>query len=253
MANSPSKHLVLGIGEVGKAIAEVLEKAHEVIRVDRDWPEDVTCDVMHVCLPYKNQATFISTVEDALHKFSPKLTIIHSTVEVGTTDKLAATADVVHSPVRGVHPNLTKGVRIFVKYFAAGNSGGKTTGRLASKAASYFKECGVKTQVWPDAIDTELGKILSTTYYFWNIAFEKEAARIAEKYGASWARVYKKWNEDYNDGYETLGMPNVRRPVLKRMPGEVGGHCLVPNAGLLGGFLGRFLLLLNRLYKHLRL
>ena len=114
-ASLRSRHYVAGNGEVGSAIAETLSGEYDV-EVFGKAGTSGTCDVLHVCFPHSD--TFEAQVEDAALRYAPNLTIIHSTVPVGTTDSLATTLRVVHSPVRGVHPHLVEGVRTFVKYFA---------------------------------------------------------------------------------------------------------------------------------------
>lgn len=222
------KHFIAGNGEIGSAIKEVLSDKYDVVAFNKEGTEG-TCDVLHICFPHSS--SFEWEVEEAVTRYAPGLTIIHSTVPVGTTDRLATSIRIVHSPVRGVHPNLTEGVRTFTKYF-----GGEWS--AAKEAAEIFREVGVRADIWPSARDTELAKLLSTTYYGIAILFQKHAKRLSDKHGTDYHRVYEKWNDHYNEGYQLLGMPNVTRPVLKNMPGKIGGHCVQANWKLLGGTLG---------------
>lgn len=217
-------HLIIGAGEVGRALKEVLSEKWPVHI--RDIQDDAfgTFDVLHICFPPVGE--FVRSVRAYTRKYRPKLVVIHSTVSVGTTAKLGA--DAVHSPIRGVHPHLAEGIRTFVKYFG---------GIRAKEAARYFAACGVRTRTFQRAETTELLKILDTTYYGWNIVFAKEAARICAELGLSFDEVYTEANRDYNEGYAKLGMPNVVRPVLRAMPGKIGGHCIIPNTKLLKDWL----------------
>jgi len=52
-------------------------------------------------------------------------------------------------------------------------------------------------------------------------------------YDLQYDEVYTHPNNTYNEGYEELGMPNVRRPVLYPPEGKIGGHCIAPNFELL--------------------
>jgi len=49
--------------------------------------------------------------------------------------------------------------------------------------------------------------------------------------------VYTVPNQDYNKGYTKLGLERVVRPVLKYVPGSIGGHCLIPNCELLDAWI----------------
>jgi UDP-N-acetyl-D-mannosaminuronate dehydrogenase len=45
-------------------------------------------DVMHVCLPCKNEEQFTDIAADYVKQFKPELVIINSTVPPGTTKKV---------------------------------------------------------------------------------------------------------------------------------------------------------------------
>ena len=218
------KHLIIGAGEVGLALKEVLSKKWPVsIRDARDELSG-TFDVLHICFPPVKG--FLKIVRGYIKQYKPRLVIIHSTVPIGTTSKLGDIA--VHSPIRGVHPHLADGIRTFVKYFG---------GKRAKVAAEYFKVIGIPTRIYKVAETTETLKILDTTYYGWNIIFAKEAKRICDKLGLDFDEVYSMPNQDYNQGYTKLGKPNVVRPVLLPTSGKIGGHCVIQNTKLLRDWL----------------
>lgn len=223
---------ILGYGEIGSSIGRIVEEKHEVTAQDPRLGKkfDKKFDVMHVCVPFIDK--FMDIVAGAIKEHKPKLTIIESTVQVGTTRKIAEAtkASVVHSPCRGVHPNLTEGIKTFVKFVGATNK------EDAKAAAEHYASLGIKAEVCDSPEDTELGKIMSTTYYMANIVFCKEVARLCKEKGLNFDHVYTKFNNTYNEGYVKLGMPHVVRPVLKAMPGKVGGHCLRPNVELLNKY-----------------
>lgn len=233
---SKGRHLVIGAGEVGKALFEVLGKRYKVSIRDKDDDTSGPYDVLHIAYPpFKN---FVGATKRYIKEYKPKLVIIHSTVPVGTTRKIGSRA--VHSPIRGVHPHLAKGIRTFVKYFGGPN---------ASLAARYFSKLGIPVKVFKDAETTELLKILDTTYYGWNILFAKEVERISKRFGLDLDDVYTLPNRDYNDGYKALNMEHVIRPVLRSMKGKIGGHCVIPNTRLLKDWLTETLKKRNEYYK----
>jgi UDP-N-acetyl-D-mannosaminuronate dehydrogenase len=132
---------------------------------------------------------------------------------------------VVHSPIRGVHPHLAKGIKTFVKYFG---------GKKAKEAAKVFERLGVKTKVFKDARTTEAIKLWDTSQYGRLIMLEKEIHQWCKENKIDFDAVYTQANKDYNTGYVALGRPEVVRPYLKHMPGPIGGHCVTPNSKLLG-------------------
>ncbi len=215
------KHLIVGYGEVGKAINSVFTDA-DIVDLDnrRILKHESPYNVMHVCFPYSE--SFIDYVEGYKNEFKPDLVIVHSSVPVGTCAKLRA----VHSPVRGVHPHLEKGIRTFLKYF-----GGADVGAIT--AADIFENNGIKTCVISDSKTTEAAKLWDTTQYGVMILLEKEIHKFCKENDVDFDTVYRHFNESYNEGYTKLDMSHVVRPSLIHMDGPIGGHCVVQNAHLL--------------------
>jgi hypothetical protein len=229
------KNLVIGYGEVGQAISRVLN-TNDVIDKNsgiylKNGPQEF--DTMHICFPY-TAGEFEKEVTAYQNTFRPKITIIHSSVPLGTSDKLNA----VHSPIRGVHPHLEKGIRTFVKYFG---------GFKAHEAAAIFAEKGIETRVIRDARTTEASKLWDTTQYGIMILLEKEIYKFCRDNGLDFEVVYASFNETYNEGYRELGMGYVNRPALMHKDGKIGGHCVVENAALLDTDLARLIIEKNSL------
>ncbi len=205
--------LVIGAGEVGESLAQVLE----CDIIDRDEELDEEYDIIHICFPYSEE--FKSEVKRYQKIYKPKYTIVHSTVPIGTCAKL----DVFHSPIRGMHPKLAESLTTFTTYLAPGND----------EIKYYFEEKGMKVVSVGKSEETEALKLFDTTYYFWNIMYEKKVHQFCEDNDLDFDVIYKHANETYNEGYKQMGKLHVRRPILKHMEGPVGGHCLVPNAKIL--------------------
>ena len=212
------QHVVIGAGEVGQAIFNVLSEKHDVYMRDIEPDGPQRADVLHVCFPYSYN--FNEAVYDYVKEYQAKLWIIHSTVPRGTSAKLSA----VHSPVRGRHPALTESVRTFVKFFG---------GPRAAEAAAYFSECGVPVKVVADSDATEAGKMWELAQYGLAIAIEKSIYAYCEDNRLDFDTVYTLFAETYNEGYTALNEPQFVRPVLRHMPGPIGGHCVVPGSLML--------------------
>ncbi len=216
---------ILGYGEIGSALA-AFYKNPKIKDLKRD--DDLSgVDVLHVCIPWSDN--FVAILEKEIRHIKPKITIIHSTVVPGTTKKLTSTfyGMVVHSPVRGVHPHLHKGIKTFVKYIGADS---KRAGQMAKK---HLESLGIKTKVFFPSISTELGKILDTTYYGLCIAWHGEMKKMCDSMHVNFDQVVTDFNTTYNEGYAKLGKHNVVRPVLLAPSKYIGGHCVVPNTKLL--------------------
>lgn len=228
------KSLIIGNGEVGAALHKILSAGHEVYSRDIENLNIEGVEVLHICFPYFEG--FIQAVKKYKKKYKPKYTVIHSTVPVGTSKKCGA----YHSPIRGVHPILDKGIKTFVKYLAPGSK----------EIKNYFEKCGIKIKENDSSDNTEAAKIFCTAYYGWNIVFEKEVHEFCKKNGLDFNMVYTDLNRTYNDGYKKLGMEHVTRPVLKHVPGGIGGHCVIPNLRFLDNDISRFILAENEKFKN---
>lgn len=205
--------LVIGCGEVGSAVAGLLNA--DKCDVNLPAPRE-RYDVVHVCFPYSEQ--FVEHVAAYQEKFQPELTVIHSTVPLGTSRKCGA----VHSPIRGKHPNLLESLTVFVKYFG---------GERAKEAAALFSQCSCVCV--PDQETTEALKLWDTTIYGVNIALEKTIHEWCKKMGVDFQTVYTHAGQTYNAGYAAMGHPEYCKYVLRHVEGKCGGHCVNSNSEIL--------------------
>jgi len=216
---------IIGYGEVGQAIAKFYREPKIKDLERKDNLQGV--DVLNICIPWKDN--FVDIVKSEIEKTKPKLVIIHSTTAPGTTKKISDSVNcfVVHSPVRGVHPDLYSGIKTFVKYIGTDD---KKAGELAKE---HLEDLGIKVKVFEPSVTTEIGKLLSTSYYGVCIAFHGEMKKICDKLNVNFEKAVTDFNETYNEGYIKLGKPNVVRPVLYPPEKGIGGHCIHPNSEIL--------------------
>jgi len=214
---------ILGYGEVGRAIEKLYPSIVKIKDIKRD---DCLYEVkyLHVCIPFTD--SFVKDVIDYITEYSPEYAIIHSTVLPGTTTciEAATQSKLVHSPIRGVHPNLYEGLITFVKYIGSNTD--------CKEVVAHFKELGVITKVVDTPETSELAKLLSTTYYGLCIAWHGEMKGMCDSLGVDFSEAVTDWNRSYNEGYTKLDMDHVVRPVLYP-PDKIGGHCILPNADIL--------------------
>jgi len=222
MSEDNSNIGILGYGEIGKAIAKFY-KNPKIKDLNRDDGLKGV-EILHVCIPWSDK--FVGIVKKEIKSTKPKLTIIHSTIAPGTTKKLGK--GVVHSPVRGIHPHLYEGIKTFVKYIGTNDK------KAGERAKKHLESLGIKAKVFTPAATTELAKLLDTTYYGVAIAWHGEMAKICQKLGIDFEEAVTDFNATYNEGYTKLGKKNVVRPVLYPPKDGISGHCIIPNAEILG-------------------
>ena len=75
MAVNNKKVVVLGLGEVGKPLFQLISKHQEVVGIDVTPPEEriTDVDVLHVCYPYEIK-DFIGVTCRYIQEYNPKVT-----------------------------------------------------------------------------------------------------------------------------------------------------------------------------------
>ena len=215
---SNTKTLVIGLGEVGGALAEVLERVHPVLKHDiepREFSDPI--GVMHICIPFTSRAQFEPLAIEYIRRFKPQLTIINSTVLPGTTRSISekTSSPVAYSPVRGKHVKMAKDLLHYVKFVGAGEEA------WAEQAAAHFQEHGMKTRVLEKPETLEVAKLGETTYFGVIIAWAQEFNRYVQRAGGDY--------EEATEFFEEVGF----LPRQRYFPGFIGGHCVIPNINLL--------------------
>src|SRR5258706_14675396 len=112
------KVFVIGLGEVGGPLIELIQPHHKAFGIDikpvGDLPQ---CDVMHICFPYVEPEKFIKEALRYIATYKPRVSIINSTVGPGTTRRIATESNspVVYSPIRGKHKKMKEDMVHYVK------------------------------------------------------------------------------------------------------------------------------------------
>jgi UDP-N-acetyl-D-mannosaminuronate dehydrogenase len=210
--------LVVGLGEVGKPLLAILSQHYQAVGIDvKDPSEEIErADVMHICYPFEIY-DFVGESVRYIGRYQPALTIINSTVGVGTTRKIAtaAGAEVVHSPVRGKHVCMQEEMLSYTKFIGAIDS------KAADDAARHFTACGFKTRILSSPETTELGKLAETTYFGMMIAWAQEVERYCDRTGTNYDEVISLFDE-------------IKFfPPVRYFPGIIGGHCVMRNIEIL--------------------
>jgi UDP-N-acetyl-D-mannosaminuronate dehydrogenase len=209
--------VIVGLGEVGKPLLEIITTRHEVFGVDIDLAAPVNqCDVMHVCFPFRDKE-FVDQVSEYIGQYRPSLTIINSTVAPGTTRQIATKSgtSVVNSPIRGKHARMREELLHYTKFIGALDP---DTGK---RAVDHFQGLGMKTRLLSSPEATEIAKLTETTYFGLMIAWAQEVERLSRKLGVDYDEVVS--------FYEEIKF----FPRARYFPGVIGGHCVMPNIAIL--------------------
>ncbi|MGB9756279.1 MAG: GDP-mannose dehydrogenase [Candidatus Bathyarchaeales archaeon] len=227
------KVLVIGLGEIGLPLFELLRESEHFTIYGLDIDEKKMrkikqkvlpskVDVIHICIPCVSQDEFINAVIGYVKRFEPNLVILNSTIPPGTTMKIHERSGclVAHSPVRGVHRSLEYmkwELKRWTKYVGGVNA------EAARAARKHFEKIGLKTKVLKSCMETELAKLFETTYRAWMIACFQEMHRISRRFEADFDGIM--------DFLEDTHRVRLDRPLM--FPDVIGGHCLIQNAELL--------------------
>jgi len=209
--------VVIGLGEVGAPLSEIVKTRHQVFGVDIDLAAPVhRCDVMHVCFPFRD-GKFVAQVVEYIKRYQPNLTIVNSTVAPGTTRRIATDsgAPVVNSPVRGKHIRMQQEMLHYTKFIGALDR------ESGLRAANHFQSVGMRTKLLGSPEATEIAKLTETTYFGVMIAWAQEVERYCRAVGANYDEVVS--------FYEEIKF----FPPVKYFPGVIGGHCVMPNIAIL--------------------
>jgi UDP-N-acetyl-D-mannosaminuronate dehydrogenase len=222
-----SKELVIvaGLGEVGRPLLRILERTYNSLGIDVAPVEiEGRCSVLHICYPFQVK-DFIGTTVTYIDKYYPRLTIINSTVAVGTTREVQARvhSPVVYSPVRGKHAKMEQDMLSYQKFVAGFDP------QSTQQAAQHLAGAGFGVATFPNPEAGELSKLLETTWLGMLIGWAQDVERMAARCNASYDEVNAFIQEiDY-----------LPKGVF---PGFIGGHCVMPNIAILRNtFASRFL------------
>lgn len=215
------KSLIIGRGQVGSSLYEVIKPYHEIYIKDKEDLELDGVEVLHLCFPYSDD--FVEIANEYIDKYKPAVTINHSSVKIGTTEQLKG--KVCYSPIRGKHPNLAKDIRAFEKFIAGDKD-------IIDIVSNYFRDCGLLCLTnYMTIKELEFCKLMSNIRYGYEICFMQEAERIATYFRLKISK-FNLWELSYNVGYKTLDQDEMIRPKL--FAGFIGGHCVMQNVKLLG-------------------
>jgi len=207
------KDIVIGGGEIGSTIAELLPLPVEVrdIDIEKRIFAGGLCEILHVCIPWTD--SFHQDIVDVTRAEVPEFVLVHSTVPRGTTKKLqeSIAVPVVYSPILGRHESMLVDLQYYVKFYSS-----YRTFDIDKLLQRFEMITEVKN---PETL--ELAKTVETTYIGLLIAFRKMVDSIADFDEDVWC-LSQEANRKHGD-----------RPILYNDGNPIGGHCIMPNLDLL--------------------
>ncbi len=224
--------LIVGYGEVGRALMDVLKERY-AIEV-HDPPKGLNAPVqeygwMHICVSYTTQ--FVEVVVSYIEMFKPAHVVIHSTVPVGTCLRIEEnmmSLSVIYSPVRGIHPHLTRYLREFPKWFYTGDNAESVAFQ------GYMAQVGIQTRQARGYGQLELMKLWETTEYGYRIVMWQEIERELKSLYPGWGSHPEDYEVALSDMkawlFEKRKVYDGDRglvPIL--FGGVIGGHCVKEN------------------------
>ena len=211
------RQLVIGRGEIGTALVEVL--GCDSYDQSDSTQNNKKYDVLHIAFPHFHNFDVEVRYYQAHHKAT--LIIVYSTVPIGTCEPHGW----VHSPIEGKHPDLAESLAIFPRFIGTGNEFKMT------QAAGIWRQY-TELVLLGSADHTEYLKLRSTARYGVNLVFADYEKQVADEIEMDWAYL-KMYDKAYNELYEDMNLEWAKRYVLDPPAGFIGGHCVVPNAEIL--------------------
>ncbi len=215
------KALLLGFGEIGSSVHQVLFKHHEILIHDPgkehivESPEGVI--LLLVAIPYTEK--FESIVQEWQKITNPQGTLIFSTVPIGTCSKLKA----CHFPIEGKHPNIARDIIMNQNHWLGGYN---------AYIVQFLNQAKLSFWQLEKPEYTEFLKLRSTAYYGVCIEFARYSKEVADKIGLDENSIHR-YDAGYNILVQERGDLRFIRPILIAPAGNIGGHCVVSNAKIL--------------------
>mgnify|MGYP001593032190 CR=1 FL=1 len=200
--------LVVGLGEVGGPLRDLLQAEGHDLNCPTRYTGHI--DTLHIAFPYGPQ--FIDWVQRYQTAWAPTLTIVHSTVPIGTTRKLI---EAVHSPVNGRQGQMREDLLWVPKWIG---------GTHAKEAQQVLELGGMRCLTTLKPETTEAMKLLCLAKY----AAANALARLGQELGIP-DHMVMEWDRGYNTNVEK----GLQRPLIQPDGPTIGGHCLMAGVALL--------------------
>lgn len=212
-------NLIIGNGEIGKSISEIVKPHHNVIIKDIDALEiNHSIDYMHVCIRYSKD--FVGIIKKYEEQYSPKFIIIHSTIAVGTMNKFE-NLKYYHAPVMGRHSKLPYIIQNTPMFLSGAENN--------QEVCSYLKGCGIEVNyVGTKYETTELAKLLCLLRYGIDIDLAKRQDELCKKYNVDYNKAVVDFEIIRNAACQLGGYGQMIRPVMQPPQDKIGGHCVLP-------------------------
>jgi len=223
--------VILGCGEIGSAIEKLCRMAYQDVVCDDIKFEKVNTpqhdvESLHICIPGTIEE-FINIAANKIKKYNPEIVFIHSTTYPGATDYLInifGSDRIVHSQCHGKHKNgsMIADMLKYPKFVATSSYHAYRKAKEILLDMGYSKDKIIQIS---SPIAGELCKILATSLYGYMIHFANMVKDIA---------INNKLN--YNELMQFTRLETDDFDIRTKVPGLIGGHCVIPNIEILKDF-----------------
>ena len=195
-----TKDIVIGLGEIGKPLLQLLSTKDLTIGYDINSKlmdtkkfqkfKKLETRFLHVCIPFTNN--FEKNVIKFFKKFHPTIIVIHSTIKPNTTKSIQQQLPIpiLYSAIRGVHKRMIFDMKKYVKFFSLEKNAPNK--ELASKKfVSVMKRAKIKTKKMSNPLTLELAKIIcDTSYLGWLINYAQISNMVAIRHGVNYDEMW---------------------------------------------------------------
>ena len=214
-----SHSVVVGMGEVGSSLANILEHAgQKVFRKDIAEAEIPSgCGVLHLCLNYAalGKEKWLELARHYIALYKPALVDVCSTTPPGTTRLLGRIA--CHSTTRGLHPHLEAGLLNIAKHVG---------GPRAKDLAAYYAASGIRCMTHGSPDTTEAAHLAHLIDYGIQLITADWGQAFCRQANVDYIEAWTKYRDSHNSGFLALDMPSKVRMNLTPPGGRIGGHCI---------------------------
>lgn len=200
--------LVVGLGEVGEPLRQVLGAEGHDLKQPSLYAGPI--DTLHIAYPYGPR--FVEQVQQYQTAWAPSLTIVHSTVPIGTTRKIPRA---VHSPVNGRRGEMRHDLTWVPKWVG---------GARAKEAQTVLEASGMRCLTTANPETTEALKLLCLAKY----GAANALARMGQALGLP-DHLMLEWDRIYNMNLEK----GLQRPLITPDGPVIGGHCVTAGVAML--------------------
>jgi len=222
-------------GVIGKAIGEYVNLTTGIDIGTKHKPEKADRTIVHICLPYFDDGSFVDVICKYIKQLKPTLTLIHTTCKIGDTREIKqrTKSRVVHVPVHGTHSNMLEDLKLYRFYVGAVD---EEDGLMACDYLDRYCRISNTSYLCATPESTEFSKIMTTEKLRNDILFFQNWKQKHKKCTVNWAEVVDVFEHISERDMSVGRMPFSGRVFQRAGPMDTpisGKHCVSKNKDLI--------------------